>query len=329
MAIRASDLDYKPLAAYLVDGITWSRLREIATTPPAARGLQLFRDGSQRCKDIFGTSPSAICSTRPETDLEFLKFLRGKEHILHKVATKDLEQRTSLAADTRRAILNLGDINLRICRAIMCELLERCMFILYWNAKHPKVASSWSWDELLQKASTLILDLEITPEVLERFGLNRDEVEAMDPKPKTWVDLAVLQVVGQSDLVAERLQGALDFHRRDSGQASAHLDLLADNTFRTPWLAAKLLSTDKAFAQEAAKSLIRHLATTRPSNRTRFEQHVFDTRVIWENLVAFSEATPPVLLWQGRGSYENLFRFLAPRFLLAPDHVLDAERIHA
>ena len=151
----------------------------------------------------------------------------------------------------------------------------------------------------------------------------------MVPKPKTWVDLAVLQVVGQSDLVAERLQEALDFHRKVSGQASAHLDLLADNTFRTPWLATKLLSTDKAFAQEAAKSLVRHLAATRPSNRTHFEQHLFDTRVLWDNLVAFSEVTPPVLLWQGQGSYQDLFRFLAPRFLLAPDHVLDAERIHA
>ena len=45
--------------------------------------------------------------------------------------------------------------------------------------------------------------------------------------------------------------------------------------------------------------------------------------------MAFSEADPPVLLWHGQGKFQNLFRFLAPRFLLAPDHVLDAERVHA
>ena len=36
-----------------------------------------------------------------------------------------------------------------------------------------------------------------------------------------------------------------------------------------------------------------------------------------------------MLLWQDSCSYEALFRLLAHRFLLAPDHVLDAERIHA
>ena len=329
MAIRASELDCRSLAAYLVDGITWSRLREIATLPRAAQGLELFRDGSRLRKETFGVSPSAIVSTRPETDLKFLKFLHGKEHTLHRVATKDLEQRKSLSAETGRAIVNLGDINLRISRAVLCELLERCMFLLYWNAKHSKVASSSSWDELMEKASTLILDLAITPEVLERLGIGRDEVEAMDPQPKTWVDLAVLRIVGEWDLVAEHLQRALDFHRKVSTQASAHLALLADNTFRTTWLAAKLLSTDKDIAQIAAKALVRHLASTRPSNRTHFEQHLFETRPLWENLVAFSEATPPVLLWHGRGSYEILFRFLAPRFLLTPDHVLDCERVHA
>ena len=56
-AIRASGLDYKALAAYLCEGVTWSRLREIATKGLAEGGLALFRDGSQQCKDLFGTSP--------------------------------------------------------------------------------------------------------------------------------------------------------------------------------------------------------------------------------------------------------------------------------
>ena len=53
-----------------------------------------------------------------------------------------------------------------------------------------------------------------------------------------------------------------------------------------------------------------------------------DTEELWQELVEFSNASPPVLLWHNHGKYQVLFKFLAPRFLLAPDHVLDAERIH-
>ena len=55
----------------------------------------------------------------------------------------------------------------------------------------------------------------------------------------------LLQVLGDEELIAERLPESLDFHRIVSDQAAAHLHLLADNTFRTPWMAAKLLSKDK------------------------------------------------------------------------------------
>lgn len=158
MAIRASDLDYKALAAYLVDGITWSRLREIAVQPRDLGGLQLFRDGSAQCKNLFGCSPSAIILTRPDTDLQFLKLLSGKEHLLHQLASKDLEQR-SLGKDTRAAIESLGDLQQRCYRRILAEILERCMFLLYWTAKHSNVATSTSWDDLLHRASTIILDL--------------------------------------------------------------------------------------------------------------------------------------------------------------------------
>ena len=323
MAIRSSRLDYKALAAYFVDGITWSRLRQIATTSQGEGGLQLFRDGSTRCKEVFGKSPSAIILTRPETDLKFLRLLNGKEHTLHRLATKDLEQR-SLGADTAAAIQNLGDITQRIRRALLCEILERCMFLLYWSAKNPMVAEASSLEDLLGKASSTILDLSVTQEVLDRFAAN----ELMH-QPKTWVHLAVFTVVGDETQVGCRLEDAFKFHRDVTDKASAHLTLLAENTLRTPWLAAKLLSTDPPAAKEAAVALATHISTARPANRTQFEGHVFGTQELWDNLVAFSTATPPILLWHGHGKYEALFRFLAPRFLLAPDHVLDAERVHA
>ena len=182
----------------------------------------------------------------------------------------------------------------------------------------------------MHKAVSIILNLEITPEVLKRFGTCEENLRDLrELEPKTWVDLAVLQVVGEEDLVGGRLREAFDFHRAVSGQAAAHLNLLAENTYRTPWWASKLLSKNRFLARGAAEALVRHLVTTRPANRTSFENHLFNTGELWQNLEDFSKADPPVLLWHDHGKYEWLFKLLAPRFLLAPDHVLDAERIHS
>ena len=112
---------------------------------------------------------------------------------------------------------------------------------MYHNQKHPMVAAKMPWDELLQRAAAEILNLDISPLVLKRFGLAERAFEDLAERPKTWVDLALLQVVGEQDLVAERLESALAFHRSVSDHAAAHLNLLLDSTFRTPWLAAKLL----------------------------------------------------------------------------------------
>ena len=175
----------------------------------------------------------------------------------------------------------------------------------------------------------LILSLEITPLVLEKFKMSESDLDDLEPKPRTWVELAVFQTVGGMDEVPDYLAEALEFHKTVTDRAAAHLNLVGDNTFRTTWLAAKLLSKDPALARDAACSLLKHLATTRPGNRTHFEQHLFSQEDLWQNLADFSKADPPVLLWHDHGKYQSLFKFVAPRFLLAPDHVLDAERVHA
>ena len=332
-AIRTSGLNYRSLAAYMNEGITWSRLQELATTRVAEGGLGL-KWGSRAFKDLFGRSPASLIDARPETDLRFLELLEGQEHLLHQLATQDCDQR-ALGAEARAAVQSLGVINDRIRRRILQEILHRCMFLYYWTGARPHLVAKGSWDEVMQKAVSNILNLDVTPEVRQRFakgmgGLGEGEgVVILEGRPDTWVDLAVLQVVGERDLVAERLTEAMDFHRRVSDSAAAHLNLLANNTFRTPWVAAKLLMTDPALAQDAATTLVRHLATTRPDNRSHFEHHLFHQEDLWQSLQDFAAADPPVLLWHGRGKYEALFKFLAPRFLLAPDHVLDAERVHA
>jgi hypothetical protein len=69
---------------------------------------------------------------------------------------------------------------------------------------------------MMQRAVADILNLELTPLILQRFGWNEQAIQALDEKHNsstTWVHLAVIQVVGEEDLVAERLPVALDFHR--------------------------------------------------------------------------------------------------------------------
>ena len=173
MTIRASGMQYRALAAYLVDGITWQRLRKLATRPVADGGLGLFKDGSQACKDVFGQSPCAIIDGRPETDLRLLRLLEGKERTLQRLATRDLEQR-DLHADTRAAILSLADIKGRICRRVLQELLEKCQFLYYWPGNHPSMAEDtlrcWLKPELYGTRTQGRLALELQLWMFQTFS---------------------------------------------------------------------------------------------------------------------------------------------------------------
>ena len=128
----------------------------------------------------------------------------------------------------------------------------------------------------------------------------------MKARGKTWVALAVLQVMGEDRLVGEKLQEALEFHRLVADHAAAHLNLLSDNTYRTPWLAAKLLSKDNDLAQISAPLLVKRQVSIRPANRSSFEKHLCTQEELWKNLEDFSNTKHPVLLWQGPVSYTHL-----------------------
>ena len=66
-----------------------------------------------------------------------------------------------------------------------------------------------------------------------------------------------------------------------------------------------------------------------PDKRTRFESYLAKNVQLMKHLEDFAHRTVPVCVWQGNGEYKALFQFLAMRFLLAPDQVLDCERAHA
>ena len=200
----------------------------------------------------------------------------------------------------------------------------------FWNGAHPQVAAQMPLAELMQKATEVILDLEVNEEVLARLGTSFEDLERIGGlAPRSWVEVVVRLVVRDEAIAEDRLEEALDFHRKVSDRASSHLALIAENLARTHWQAASLLSKDPEKAQAAARSLVNHIARTSPSSRSPFERFLFEDDDKWDCLVAFANARPAVRLWHGRGRFEGLFRWLATLFLVGPDHVLDCERVHA
>jgi len=320
--------DYKAIAQYLTDGVTWRRLRAVATKSIEDGGIALFFDGSSKCHEVFHKSPSAIVSGRPHTDLVFLQLLRGKEDVLARLGLKDIEQR-GLAEATKKVVESFRFADQNVFRSVLCEVLHRTHFLYFWNAAHPQVAAVTTLEDILDRAIKEILDLAITDEVLGRFGTNHEFLEEKDWRPRHWVELAVLLVVQDKAAAEERLPEALAFHRALTDKAASHLSLLAENLLRTHWQAAALLSKDAQQAQGVARTLLRRLDNAAPDSRTAFEKHLFEEPTLWDNLGAFAGARPPVRLWHGRGRFEPLFRWLATLFLVGPDHVLDCERIHA
>ena len=163
-ALRASRVEYKSLASYLCDGVTWTTLQAIAVKPPDAGGLALFPEGSQAFADAFSAKPSPIVDGRPETDLAFLQFLQGREEVLRRTAARDMEQR-SLRGEAVAAAADLGSPALRISRRILCEVLHRCLLLKRISDKHRWVAATArTWDEMVARCTLAITTLEITNE---------------------------------------------------------------------------------------------------------------------------------------------------------------------
>ena len=90
-----------------------------------------------------------------------------------------------------------------------------------------------------------------------------------------------------------------------------------------------MLDKDADEAQAAAIHLRRHLLSIAPARQNNFENSLTTNDTYMSNLNAFSTVRPAVRLWHGHRAYKPLFKFVALRFLLAPDEVLDCERTHA
>ena len=57
-------------------------------------GWSFFGERSREYKHMFGVAPSSIVDNRPEPDLNFLRFLNGKERLLYMLASRDVLDRS-------------------------------------------------------------------------------------------------------------------------------------------------------------------------------------------------------------------------------------------
>ena len=330
-ALLAEVPDYKlitRLCEYLCEGSTWTRLQGLATTPVLEGGLGLFPELSREHARVFGTTPGSIVKGRPESACEFLAFLRAKEHVLDPVCQRDVDDR-HVADNTLDAVALLGDMRGRAGRSVVAELLHRALFLHRWVNVHRHIARVEPLETLFQQGKDNVQDLGLNDLVIERLGTTRAELYVKGWAPSTWVELATLLVYDDTVLAAAALPDVMELHSRLVARTVSHLALLEDNILRTTWLAGAVLSPDAAAAQASANKLERQLLTTAPARRTAFEQVQVGNVTYMGNLRAFASASPAVCLWQNHGAYKPLFRFLALRFLLAPDQVLDCERVHA
>ena len=89
-------------------------------------GFGLFGERSMAFKKIFGSAPSGIVDTRPESDKNFLQFLGGKEVVMYRLASRDVSDR-SLAAGTQDAVDIMGSPDGRAQRRVCAEVLHRSL----------------------------------------------------------------------------------------------------------------------------------------------------------------------------------------------------------
>ncbi len=314
------------ICTYLSAGVTWSSLKTIACHSVAEGGLGLFVEGSRAYQAVFSTMPATIVENRPESDMHFLRFLRGRERNLALCADQDVVDR-GLAAGARHAAASLADVNGRIERSIIAELLHRALELARFGNKKRCIAAETSLDVLLAQSLRNISDVSCNAALAGRFDATPADLAAW--APRSWVEIAVRKDIPDEGEATLRMPRFQYVHRRVANRMQSHLQLTGENIYRTTWQAGALLSKDAVHARTSARALLDHLSSTAPRKRTRFETTLWEDGQIMRELTDFAAQGEPTQVWKEQGRWAALFRFLAPRFLANPDNVMDVERQHA
>ncbi len=323
------------IETYLRDGITWSRLKTIATAPPDRGGLALFAEDCQECHDFFKRAPPKIIDDRPETNAEFLEWLVKRQQVLAKLVARDLSQRNLSMPQAHQALASLSDAMDCVLRHIDLVLIKKGLYLFYLSKScHTLFDLNHDFEEAVTKAKTIILNKFVDDRFLELVGVSWAELRELGWTEHTqlqWLEVVILLIpgIGTADCAA-MFEEVSRYHDSVAIAMCAHLQGVALNIEnRGTMLASLMLSKDPARAQNGAQRLRDHILSTRPENRSKFENYVFNSHELWSELLAFASRAVPCVVWHGNCAFQNLFVFLAVRFAAAPDTVLDCEGTHA
>ena len=325
----------KAISQFLHEGGTWNRFKTLAVTSQNDGGLGLFADGSPQYAHVFGTGTPRNIDERPDTTCSLLEFLNCRHQVLEQVtrldiATRILQGKTNQIA--RESLISATDF---VSRRVAFVLLKKALFVYYYIEGKEHVAMHTSMKDLFDRAGNIISNTRLDEYVLKFLGHSMAEVRASGLNSEMhWAEIAVRMSPGVADSEKNALVGPM-IYLVDTVvfRMQAHLSLTAHNILRTTWSAARILSTNPTEAQQAAKELLfdykRGLMILRSDQMTTFEKALTTNTPVFKQLQDFARLDQPVRLWQGGGKYADVFTFLANRFCGAPDHVLDAESVHA
>ena len=147
------------------------------------------------------------------------------------VAEADVRNR-HLKEDAVAAAVALADVDGRVHRSILAELLRRGLLLAKVISKVRYISQKYTLARLLQEAALRLTDMRCTPEVLGRLGATQQELEEW--RPHSWVEVAVRKEYSDLQTTLERMSKFLDYHRRLATVMEAHLKLTGQNILRTP-----------------------------------------------------------------------------------------------
>jgi hypothetical protein len=321
------------ISTYLREGITWTRLKAISVAAISAGGLALFAPQSIGFKKIFGTAPPTIIHMRPETHADFLVWLVPREAVLQRVCEKDFSQRTLQGSHHILAQSTLRSKRDLVMRRIDMVLLKRGLYLYYLAKGQNYIAPDHNFSELIEKATEILSSMDVDSQFCELLQITTDDLEALGANGihcVTWVQVLVYVTMGidESDCDAY-IAEANEYHAKVCLRMMSHLKLTISNFPVGPWLAAQMLRKDAVQARLGARLFREHLVARTPQARSAYETAFFDDHTLMAQLTVFAEMDPPCLLWKNNAAFADLMIHLGNIFLGGPDHVLDAEGVHA
>ena len=327
--------EIKAISYYLHDSGTWNRLKAIAVQTPACGGFGLLSEGSPAYHGVFSKAPPRNMGERPNTTVALLVWLQPRAGMLARLVAHDFALRDLQGKQNRLAHTSLVSAEKNVLRRITCVNMKKVMYVYYHIEKTEHVSTHTSLDGLFQKATKILTSTECDAYTLDHLGLPADYIATQGLRPDIhWVEVALrtsprLSAAEQDEL----LPSLYEFNEKIVYRAQGHMGLNLINIFRTTWTSATMLNPDPQVAQEAANKLLWQpsvgLLRLRPDQCTPFERSLLANPVLMQQIENIATIKPAMQLWRGNGYFKDLLYFLANRFLGAPDHVLDAESVHA